>query len=146
MWRWRYAASGGSRPRVRFPARRVKPKGMTTDSIIAFAQRVHEPPGLEVRVNFGVFAGREATPAEIDELAEALRQEAVDGVAIVAEERHEFSDHSEASLHQVRVEIASEALPEDEDERSALEERLVQKAEAWALACIAERHAEVTEA
>ena len=37
--------------------------------MIAFATRTFEPPGLEIRVNFGVFAGREATPAEIDELA-----------------------------------------------------------------------------
>ena len=119
---------------------------MSTDSIIAFATRVHEPPGLEVRVNFGIFAGREATPAEIEELAEMLRREAPQGVSIVAEERHEFSEHSEASLHQVRVEIADGDLPPSDGKRSALEERLVEIAEAWAQACIAERHAEVTEA
>jgi hypothetical protein len=35
--------------------------------------RKQEEPGFEVRVNFGVFAGRHATPAEIDELAAALK-------------------------------------------------------------------------
>ena len=45
--------------------------------------------GVEVRVNFGVFAGRRATPAEIDELAKALLPK-VGEVAIVAEERHEI--------------------------------------------------------
>ena len=32
---------------------------------MAFAVHRHEPPAIEVRVNFGVFAGREATHAEI---------------------------------------------------------------------------------
>ena len=36
--------------------------------------REHDDPGIEIRVNFGVFAGRHATPAEIDELALALRE------------------------------------------------------------------------
>ena len=36
--------------------------------------REQEEPGIEVRVNFGVFAGRHATPAEIDELASTLRE------------------------------------------------------------------------
>jgi len=40
---------------------------------ISLLVREHEEPGIEVRVNFGVFAGRHATPAEIDELAAALR-------------------------------------------------------------------------
>ena len=34
---------------------------------ISLRVREHEEPGIEVRVNFGVFAGRHATPAEIDE-------------------------------------------------------------------------------
>ena len=54
---------------------------------IAFRLREHEEPGLEVRVNFGVYAGRHATPAEIDDLAHLLR-DVVPTFAIVAEERH----------------------------------------------------------
>ena len=38
----------------------------------AFAVREHDPPALEVRVNFGLLAGRAATPAEIDRLADLL--------------------------------------------------------------------------
>ena len=45
---------------------------MSTDPQLAFYQRQPEPPGLEIRVNFGIFAGRAATAAEIDELAQAL--------------------------------------------------------------------------
>ena len=40
----------------------------------AFVADREEPPGVEIRVNFGVYAGREATAAEIEELARELRE------------------------------------------------------------------------
>ena len=54
---------------------------------LAFCVREVEPPEVEVRVNFGVFAGRHVTPAEIDDLARALTAE-LDTFTIVAEQRH----------------------------------------------------------
>jgi hypothetical protein len=111
---------------------------------LAFCVREAEPRGVEVRVNFGVFAGRSATPAEIDELAKVLLPK-VGEVAIVAERRHEIGEESEASLNQVRIEVAPEHLPEDEHELDMLCGRLVEAAEHWANSCIAERHAEVSE-
>jgi len=103
-----------------------------------------EPPGVEVRVNFGVFAGRAATPAEIDDLARSLLPK-VGEVSIVAEERHEIAENSEASLNLVRVEVAPEQLPDDGHELDQLCGRLVEAAEQWAQTCIAERHADVAE-
>jgi len=97
-----------------------------------------------VRVNFGVFAGRGATPAEIDELAAALLPKVGD-VSIVAEERHEIGEDAEASLNQVRIEVSPDHLPDDERELDILCGRLVEAAESWARGCIAERHAEVSE-
>lgn len=117
---------------------------MKTEPPIAFAAPMHEPPGLEIRVNFGVFAGREATSAEIDELGKVLL-ERVDEVSVISEERHEMAGDSEASLHQVRVEIPDESLPTDEHEADELRGRLVEVAERWARDCIAERHAEISE-
>lgn len=111
---------------------------------IAFATHVHEPPALEIRVNFGVFAGRGATPAEIDELAKELLPE-VGEVSIISEERHEIGEEAEASLHQVRIEIGKDRLPASGRELEELSERLVEAAERWARACIADRHAEVSE-
>jgi hypothetical protein len=111
---------------------------------LAFVARTREPPALEIRVNFGVFAGREVTPAEIDELAAQLLPD-VGEVSIVAEERHEISDQVEVSLHQVRVEIATSRIPEDELAAAELTGRLLAIVERWASACIAERHAEVSE-
>lgn len=116
----------------------------STEPAIAFATRTFEPPALEVRVNFGVFAGREATPAELDELAAELLDKVTE-VGIVSEERHEIGPHSEAALHQVRIEVSDDELPDDEHELDELRGRLVEAAERWARECIAQRHVEVGE-
>jgi hypothetical protein len=110
---------------------------------IAFATRT-EPPGLEIRINFGVFAGREATPAELDDLARELIPD-VGEVSLVSEQRHEVSEESEVALHQVRVEVAGDRLPADPDSLEELETRLLAGAERWARVCIADRQAELTE-
>jgi hypothetical protein len=115
------------------------------EPVIAFATRTLEPPGMEVRVNFGMFAGREATPAEIDDLAEELRGK-VDEVAIVSEDRHEFGEHSEAEVHQVRIEVPAHLLPADEDGIYELRGRLIETAERWARECIEDRHVELSDA
>ena len=103
---------------------------------ISLLVREQEEPGIEIRVNFGVFAGRHATPAEIDELAAAFR-DLLPEFAIVSEERHEFGDAVEASVHQVVVEVPQEHLGAEPE---VLAERLVLTANGWALACIASRH------
>lgn len=101
--------------------------------------RAQEEPGIEVRVNFGVFAGRTATPAEIDELATRV-SELVPAFAIVSEERHEFGDAVEASVHQVVVEVLCEHAGSEAD---VLAERIVLEANGWALECIESRAAEL---
>ena len=88
----------------------------------------------DIRVNFGMFAGREATRAEIDELAKSLLDE-VKAVTIVAEQRTIADREMEASVHQIRVEL---------DEGSETQRPLL-ITEQWAEACVAERHAEITE-
>jgi hypothetical protein len=108
---------------------------------LAFATRTFEPPTLEIRVNFGMFAGREATPAEIDTLAAALRDKVTE-LAIVAEERHELSAHSEASVHQVRIEVSGTELPGGERDLDELRGRLIETAERWARDCASDRHIE----
>lgn len=114
-----------------------------TEPLIAFAA-THEPPALEIRVNFGVFAGRDTTAAEIDDLAKALLPE-VPEISIVSEQRHEVSEEVEVSLHQVRIEVATEHLPANATELDALRERLIAACKKWAWTCIDDRHAEVTE-
>jgi hypothetical protein len=87
-----------------------------------------------VRVNFGIFAGRTVTPAEIDELAKLLIPE-FGQVSIIAEERHELSEESEVTVQQVRIE-----LPENVDVNG-----VVATAERWAQTCIDDRHVEISE-
>ena len=113
----------------------------STEPALAFATRTFEPPALEIRVNFGLFAGREVTPAEIDTLAAAL-QDKVTELTIVSEARHELSGHSEATVRQVRIEVAGDELPRDEHELDELRGRLIEAAEHWARRCASDRHVE----
>jgi hypothetical protein len=100
--------------------------------------RLEHQPALEVRVNFGIFAGRQATPAEIDELGTYMLDE-VRPITIVAEERHELDGRLETSVHIVRIELAAAQVPENDFERRRLEQKLVERAEHWARACIDRR-------
>ncbi len=114
------------------------------DTILAFPVRTPEAPGLEIRVNFGMFAGREATAAEIQELGAALLPE-FENTDISAETHFEIGPNTEADVHQVRIGVPQDALPVDDFLVGELAGKLVSVAETWARACIAERHAEVSE-
>jgi hypothetical protein len=117
---------------------------MRVEQAIAFSVEQEEPPGLEIRVNFGVFAGRDATTAELEELGRLLVPEAGE-VSIVGEERHELTEDAEVVLHQVRVVIPPEAVPAGRGERNTFSGRLVTLAEIWARQCINDRHSELSE-
>jgi hypothetical protein len=116
---------------------------MQVEGIIAFAVE-QEPAGFEIRINFGVFAGRDATTAELEELGKLLTPEAGE-VSIVGEERHEVTEDAEMVLHQVRVAVAPNQMPDDPGERRLFCERLVGLAEIWARQCIHERHDEISD-
>ena len=116
---------------------------MQVEETIAFTVE-QEPAGLEIRINFGVFAGRDATTAELEELARLLVPEAGE-MSIVGEERHEVSEDAELVLHQVRVAVPPTAVPHDRTERAEFCKRLVTLAEIWARQCINERHGEISE-
>jgi hypothetical protein len=112
------------------------------EPLLAFAASRHVAPAVEICVNFGLFAGRTVTSAEIDRLAEWLLDE-VEAVTIVSEERHEIGKSAEASAHQVRIEVSATAAPTDADEHGKLTERLLERADYWARTCIAERHVDL---
>jgi hypothetical protein len=111
---------------------------------MAFAVHGHATPAIEVRVNFGLFAGRGATSAEIDRLAAYLLDE-VGEVSIISEVRHEIDSHVEASVHQVRIEVAADRVPEDAKARAEIEGRILERAEHWAHLCVAERRVTIDE-
>lgn len=102
---------------------------------LVFCVRDRVVPAIEVRVNFGVFAGRNATQAEIEELALLLRDE-VESFSVAAQDRHEFAGSREAVVRQVVIEVPAAyagAVPNE------LAERIVSLAEEWAERCIQER-------
>jgi len=112
-----------------------------TEPLVAFCVREHEEPAVEVRVNFGVFSGRQATPAEIDDLARELHDN-LESFTIVAEERHEFAGEVEASIHQVVIEVEREYAGDRVD---ALCDEIVELADGWATECFAARHSDVAD-
>jgi hypothetical protein len=116
---------------------------MQVENVIAFVTE-EEPSGLEIRINFGVFSGRDATTAELEELGKLLVPEAGE-VSIVGEQRHEITEEAEVVLHQVRVTVSPNRVPVNASERRAFCERLVTLAVIWARQCINERNAELTE-
>ena len=100
---------------------------------------------VELCVHFGLFAGRDVTPWEIERLGTSLLDE-VDAVTVISEQRHEIGRTGGGAIHQVRVEIAKEHIPEAEAQRLELERRLVERLELWARSCFADRHSELEEA
>jgi hypothetical protein len=93
---------------------------------MAEATLVFETGSGELVVNFGVFSGREATPAEIYRLGERLLN-LVPSLEIVAEQRYEFDRQVEATVYQLRLNLD----PVD---------GVGQIVQDWAEDCIAERH------
>jgi hypothetical protein len=91
-----------------------------------------------------MFAGREATAAEIQELGAELLP-AIGRAEIAAEHRFEIGPATEADVHQVRIEVPQTALPADDFMVGELAGRLAAIAERWARGCIAERHVEIGE-
>jgi hypothetical protein len=85
----------------------------------------------DIRINFGMFAGRDATQAEIDDLAKTLLND-LETVTIVAEQTTIADREMEASVHQIRIDLdgTDPQLP-------------LRVAAEWAEACIAERHVEL---
>ena len=99
-----------------------------TDPTLVF---VKEDSGrVELVVNFGLAAGREATPAEIDRLAEALLPD-VEPLEIVCEQRYEFDREREAKVYQVRIAVS--------DDDGELRDSLLETVEEWVRDCIADR-------
>jgi len=110
---------------------------------LVFVHRDRVAPTIEIRVNFGIFAGRNVTSAEIDRLAQWLLDD-VQAVSILSEERHEIGNAAESSAHQVRIEVAETDIPAtDGDSLHRLEKKMLERIDYWARTCIAERHAEV---
>jgi hypothetical protein len=75
-----------------------------TQPTLVFVDTTAESADLELVVNFGVFSGREATPAEVERLAHDLLDE-LESVEIICERRYEFARDVGAAVYRVRVEV-----------------------------------------
>jgi hypothetical protein len=97
---------------------------------LVFVDDAEGDADLELVVNFGIFAGREATPAEVERLAGALLEE-LESVEIICEQRYEFDREVEATVYRVRVEPPPGSAGRLADLREIVE--------TWARDCIGER-------
>jgi hypothetical protein len=97
---------------------------------LVFVDAAEGEADLELVVNFGVFSGRHATPAEVERLAHELLEE-LESVEIICEERYEFDREVEATVYRVRVEIPPG--------RGSFTPALRKIVEDWARDCIGER-------
>jgi hypothetical protein len=102
------------------------------DPVVTYESR--PAPALQFAINFGVFTGRQVTRLELNRLAQLLL-DLVPAATILSEERVELDRHSEALLHQVRVEIAHDALPVEGDVE-VLRGQLALLLSDWARSCI----------
>jgi hypothetical protein len=109
------------------------------EPLLVFAPEAPALPALELCVNFGLFASREVTRAEIDDLARELLTKVV-CVTIVSERRYEIGADAEAAVHQLRVLVQPGALRSDQPDLAELRGRLLEITERWALASITVRN------
>jgi hypothetical protein len=112
-------------------------------SELVITHETRPSPAMQFLVNFGVFAGREATRLETERLAKRLLR-TLPTVTVCAERRLEASGHSLAELHQVRVEIDRE-LPDGEEDVESLRLQLAAEIEQWAADCLTGIGGELTE-
>jgi hypothetical protein len=97
---------------------------------LVFVSDAADGADLELVVNFGVFSGREATPAEVERLASAVLAE-IDAVEIICERRYEFAREIEATVYRVRIEVPAGSENKAGDLREIVGD--------WARDCIGER-------
>jgi hypothetical protein len=94
--------------------------------------RISQESPLELTVDFGLFAGREASHEDLDKLGEALLAH-VSGVTLFAGRRHEFSHGAaEVAGYEVEIRFPTYILPTDPAEHDSLVQKLLETATQWA--------------
>src|SRR3954447_1105273 len=101
---------------------------------VAFATNGRTSPAIQIRINFGILAGREATPAEIDALARDLLR-IVEDVSGIAEQPSEIGRGREAVVHLITVEVDLRGLRDPDADIGGVTTELIAAATEWAEAC-----------
>jgi hypothetical protein len=110
-----------------------------TEPVAAYVSQ--ESP-LELTVNLGIFAGREAFRDDVDRLGEALLA-LVSGVTLFAGRRYEFAPGAaEVAAYEVEIRFPTFILPTEPAEHEALVDKLLETVGLWARDCAASPPAE----
>jgi hypothetical protein len=102
-----------------------------------FAAYVSQDSPLELTVNFGLFAGREAARDDLDKLGEALLA-LISGVTLFAGRRYEFAPGAaEVAAYEIRIRFPRFILPTEPADHEALVAKLLETCSSWARDCAA---------
>ena len=107
----------------------------TIDAPAAFVLEPVEPLPLQIRVNFGIFTGRDATRPELERLAARVR-ERTGSVAVIAQQRYVVGAEQTACLHEVLLEVPADGVDNAGFEPEVLRELLLADARTWLDECI----------
>jgi len=96
------------------------------------AAYVSQESPLELTVNFGIFAGREASRDDVDRLGEALLA-LVSGFSLFAGRRYDLArGAAEVANYEVKIRFPTFILPTGSAEHEALLEKLLETLGLWA--------------
>jgi hypothetical protein len=106
------------------------------------AAYVSQESPLELTVNLGIFAGREASRDDIDKLGKALLA-LVSGVTLFAGRRYEFAlGAAEVAAYEVKIRFPTFILPPEPAAHEALVDKFLETVSLWARDCAASPPAE----
>ncbi len=93
---------------------------------------VSQESPLVLTVNFGLFAGREASRADVDSLGDALLA-LVSGFSLFVGRRYDFAaDGAEVAAYEVEIRFPTFMLPTESEEHAALVEKILKTINSWA--------------
>jgi hypothetical protein len=99
------------------------------------AAYVSQESPLELKANFGMFAGREASRDDVDRLGKALLA-LVPGVTLFAGRRYEFAHEvAEVASYEVGISFPPFVLATEPAEHEVLVARLLETVSLWARDC-----------
>jgi hypothetical protein len=107
----------------------------TVDAPAAFVLEPVEPLPLQIRVNFGIFTGRDATRPELERLASRVL-ERTGSTSVIAQQRYVSSPEQTACLHEVLIEVPPDGIERSGFELETLEELLLADARTWLEECV----------
>ena len=105
------------------------------DPPVAFVLEPVEPLPLQIRVNFGIYTGRDATRPELERLASRVL-ERTGTVSVIGQQRYVAGLEQMVCLHEVLIEVAPDGIERAGYDLETLHELLLADARNWLEECV----------